>query len=337
MTQRQTLYFSQPGQVEIRTEDLPALPDDQVRVQAIVSAISPGSEMLVYRGQCPQDLPDAHDPLSSNITYPIAYGYASVGQVVEVGKSVPRELLGKLVFGFQPHTSHWQAAPENLHPVPDGLSPLTACFLPNMETAVNLVHDTSPLLGERALVLGQGIVGLLVTALLTEFPLEKLVTTELHPLRQAASEHLGAVCVNVSQGNADEAVRQALGSPADFCIEISGSPAALDTAIRQTGFGGRIIIGSWYGEKKAGLDLGGAFHRSRIQLISSQVSSINPALSARWDKLRRFEAAWQALRRIKPEQWVTQTFPLGQAAQAYQLLDEQPGQTIQVMFDYETT
>lgn len=337
MTRRQTLYFTRPGQLEIRTETLPALPANQALVETVVSAISPGSEMLVYRGQCPQNLADAHDPLSSNISYPIAYGYASVGRVVQVGKSVPREWLGKLVFGFQPHTSHWQAAPESLLPVPEGVSPLTACFLPNMETAVNLVQDAAPLLGERALVLGQGIVGLLVSALLAEFPLEKLVATELYSLRQMASTHLGAVCINVSQEDAHEALRQALGSPADFCIEISGSPAALDTAIQQVGFGGRIIIGSWYGEKKAALDLGGVFHRSRIQLISSQVSSIGPALSARWDKTRRFELAWQALQRIKPEQWVTHTFALAQAAQAYQLLDEQPGQTIQVLFDYEAT
>ena len=103
-----------------------------------------------------------------------------------------------------------------------------------------------------------------------------------------------------------------------------------------TGFSGRIVIGSWYGEKRAEIDLGGAFHRSRIKLISSQVSTIAPELSGRWDKARRFDAAWKALERIKPEKWITHRFPIEEAAKAYELLDERPQETIQVVFKYNT-
>jgi threonine dehydrogenase-like Zn-dependent dehydrogenase len=94
------------------------------------------------------------------------------------------------------------------------------------------------------------------------------------------------------------------------------------------------VIGSWYGEKPAEVDLGGAFHRSRIKLISSQVSTISPELSGRWDKSRRFDVAWKALERIKPEKWITHKFPLNDAEKAYRLLDENPQETIQVIFDY---
>ena len=81
-----------------------------------------------------------------------------------------------------------------------------------------------------------------------------------------------------------------LGHEADLCFELSGAPSALNTAISLTGFDGRIMIGSWYGQKQSGLDLGGRFHRSRIRLISSQVSTIAPELTGRWDKDRRFES-----------------------------------------------
>ena len=96
------------------------------------------------------------------------------------------------------------------------------------------------------------------------------------------------------------------------------------------------MIGSWYGEKKASLDLGGSFHRSRIKLISSQVSSIAPELQGRWDKARRFEVAWEALGRIRPEKWITHRFPLDQAMEAYNMLDKNPDQTIQVVFEYKS-
>jgi threonine dehydrogenase-like Zn-dependent dehydrogenase len=128
--------------------------------------------------------------------------------------------------------------------------------------------------------------------------------------------------------------REQLPSGADLSLELSGAPAALDDAIASTGFGGRVIIGSWYGEKQTVLDLGGAFHRSRIQLISSQVSTIAPGLRGRWDKARRFGVAWEALERVRPGKWITHRFPLEQAGEAYRLLDTSPEETVQVLFKY---
>lgn len=332
---RQTLYFTAPGQVEVREEPVPALRPDQVRVETLVSAISPGTEMLVYRGQFPQNLADAHDALSSDMQYPVAYGYSCVGWVAETGKQVDKSWRDRLVFSFQPHTSHFVTTPDSLFPVPESLDPEAACFLPNMETAVNLVQDGAPILGERVMVFGQGVVGLLTAALLAEFPLEALVSADYFPLRREVSLALGANAA-LDPGSPDflPAARSLFPHGADLCLELSGAPAALDDAISLTAFSGRVVIGSWYGAKRAALDLGGSFHRSRIRLISSQVSSISPELSARWDKSRRFNVAWSALERIRPEQWITHSFPLEQAADAYLLLDKSAAETIQVVFEY---
>jgi threonine dehydrogenase-like Zn-dependent dehydrogenase len=121
---------------------------------------------------------------------------------------------------------------------------------------------------------------------------------------------------------------------ADLAYELSGSPAALDQAIAVTGFNGRIVIGSWYGQKRADLNLGGAFHRSRIRLISSQVSTLTPELSGRWTKSRRLAVAWAALREIDISRLITHRFPLVEAHQAYHMVDESPEQTIQVLLTY---
>ena len=333
--QTQTLFFTEPGQVELVESTLPPLTQGQVLVETICSAISPGSEMLVYRGQFPKGLADEHDALSSGLKYPLAYGYATVGKVVKISKDMRHRWLGRLVFAFQPHTSHFITTPDTLIPLPDAMSPETACFLPNMETAVNLVQDSAPILGERALVFGQGIVGLLTTSLLTEFPLASLLTCDCYPLRREASLALGASAVlDPNASDFGEQVRKLLPSGADLSIELSGAPEALNDAVSLTGFGGRVVIGSWYGEKKATLNLGGDFHRSRIKLISSQVSTIAPELSARWDKARRFEVAWNALKRIHPEKWITHRFPFEKASEAYKLLDTDPQETIQVIFTH---
>jgi 2-desacetyl-2-hydroxyethyl bacteriochlorophyllide A dehydrogenase len=329
------VYFTAPRQVEVRRSSLPPLSQGQVLVETICSAISPGTEMLLYRGQFPKDLSDAHDSLSSDLGYPMPYGYACVGRVTKISKDMRHRWLGRLVFAFQPHASRFIASTDELLPLPEGMTPETACFLPNMETAVNLAQDAAPILGERALVFGQGIVGLLTTALLVEFPLASLVTCDCYPLRRETSLSLGVTAaLDPSASDFREHVRKLFPSGADLSLELSGAPAALDDAISLTGFGGRVIIGSWYGEKRASLDLGGAFHRSRIRLISSQVSTIAPELQGRWDKARRFEVAWEALERIQPQMWITHRIPLEQAGEAYRLLDENPQETIQVILQH---
>jgi 2-desacetyl-2-hydroxyethyl bacteriochlorophyllide A dehydrogenase len=337
MRVRKSLYFTAPGQVELREESLPALTRDQVLVQSLCSAISPGTEMLVYRGQFPRGLPlDENIPaLTGQFEYPFCYGYACVGRIIEIGEAVEQGWEGRLVFSFQPHTSHFVVTPDLLLPLPEGVLPESACLFPNMETAVNLVQDAAPILGERALIFGQGIVGLLTAALLREFPLASLVTCDCYPLRREASRSLSVTtALDPDASDFREGLRELFPFGADLSLELSGSPAALDDAIASTGFGGRVVIGSWYGEKKAALDLGGAFHRSRIQLISSQVSTIAPGLRGRWDKARRFGVVWEALERIQPRKWITHRFSLEQAGEAYRLLDTSPEETLQVLFTY---
>jgi 2-desacetyl-2-hydroxyethyl bacteriochlorophyllide A dehydrogenase len=331
MPKAQTLYFISPKQIEIRETNIADLKADEVHVETICSAISAGTEMLVYRGQFPH-LADIHDAVSNDLNYPLAYGYACVGRVKETGTQVDKSWHGKLVFAFQPHTSSFIAHPSSLIPIPASLSPEAACFLPNLETAVNLVQDGAPILGERVLVLGQGIIGLLTASLLSEFPLERLIAVDQYELRRNALQ-VESRKSKVESFSPDD-LRLLTLDKNDLTFELSGSPAALNDAIKSTAFSGRIVIGSWYGQKNSPIDLGGSFHRSRIKLISSQVSTISPELSGRWDKSRRFDVAWKALERIQPEQWITHRFSPGEAAKAYQLLDEHPQETIQVIFDY---
>ncbi len=332
------VYFTAPGRIEVREEQIPEPDSGQVLVEAELSGISAGTEMLVYRGQFPRDLPDANDSISGHLHYPLNYGYASVGRVKVLGSLVDKSWQNRLVFSFQPHRSHFLAAPDALFPVPHSLSASSAVFLPNMETAVNLVQDAAPILGESALILGQGIVGLLAASLLREFPLQRLVTADRYQARRQASLEVGAhASLDPTFDDFHSAALLCLppSTPGyDLTLELSGNPSALDDAIALTMFNGRIIVGSWYGEKRASIDLGGKFHRSRIELISSQVSTISSKLSGRWNKLRRFDVAWDALKRIQPEKWVTRQFAVDEAAHAYRLLDKSPEQAIQIVLNY---
>lgn len=336
---RHRLEFVAPGQIAVHEGPAPQPAADQVLVQTRFSAISPGTEMLVYRGQWPQGVTvDATlEALAGTFAYPLAYGYCTVGRVIAAGPAVTGDWLGRRVFAFHPHEDLFCARPSLLHRIPDDLDDETALFLPNMETAVNLMLDGAPLIGEQVVVIGQGIVGLLATALLARFPLASLTTLESHPLRRRASLRLGA---SLSLDPADPGLFTRLGAipgqggQADLVFELSGNPAGLDTALALARPSGRVVIGSWYGSKRADLDLGSFFHRGRLTLISSQVSGIAPALSGRWQAHRRLEVAWEMLRQVQPRTCISHRFALADAAEAYALIDRSPGETIQVIFEH---
>ncbi len=328
MKKRQALYFDAPYQVAVCEEIVPALEVGQALVRTTLSAISAGTEMLFYCGQFPREMAvDANiESLGEQSGYPLKYGYAAVGVVEEVGDGVDENWLGKRVFSFQPHQSHFVADVDALFEIPEDIPDEDAVFLPNMETAVNLVMDAHPMIGERIIVFGQGIVGLLTAALLRQFPLERLVVVDPVPMRREAALALGVEAAYAPEELAEDDY--------DLALELSGVPDALNAAVERVGFSGRIVVGSWYGQKPVSLDLGGRFHRERIRFISSQVSTIAPQFSGRWDKTRRFGVVWEMLGRVRPSRWISSRIPLGEADQAYAMLDTRPQDVLQIVFKY---
>jgi len=341
---RQALWFSAPGRIELREEALPAPAEGQLLVRTLVSAISAGTELLVYRDQAPPELAvdETLPALAGSFHFPLKYGYAAVGRVEQIGPGVPADWFDRLVFAFNPHESYFLANPADLLTLPDDLPPEQAAFVPNVETALTLLLDGRPLVGEQVAVFGQGVVGLLVTALLARLPLASLVSLDRWASRRAASLALGAsASLDPTQPTVASLLAQQLqGSPsrsyagADLVYELSGDPATLDQALAAAGFNARIVVGSWYGRKRASLDLGGRFHRARQHLIASQVSTLPPELTGRWTKERRLQTVLELIPSLDPARLITHRFALAEAAAAYTLLDHHPDDAIQVLLTY---
>jgi 2-desacetyl-2-hydroxyethyl bacteriochlorophyllide A dehydrogenase len=341
---RRALLFTGPRVVEVVEETVPAPGPGELLVRTRVSAISAGTEGLAYRGELPPDmaLDETLPALAAGaFRYPFRYGYAAVGEVVAAGAGragVDAGWVGRRVWSFQPHASAFVAGAADCFPIPDGLSWEQAALYASQETAVNLVLDGQPRLGERVAVLGQGVVGLLTTALLARFPLAALVAVDPTAPRAALARRLGATAAAAGEAEARAQLAggdQLGGDGADLSFELTGNPAALDVAMRLTGREGRVVVGSFYGGKRAPVDLGGHFHRGRLTLVSSQVSHLAPALRGRWDRARRMRAAWAALAAVDGQALISHRFPLSRAADAYRLLDGDPGGTLQVLLLHE--
>lgn len=333
--------FTSPYRITIEHSQLRAPTVGEVQVQTLFSAISPGTELLLYRGQMPSDIPldESIPSLQRSLKYPLKYGYSTVGQVIGVGPGQPSFNLGDLVFSFHPHESSFVCDTNELIKVPSGIPPEDAVFLANLETAINLIMDGQPSIGEQVAILGQGIVGLMLTALISRIPIASLVTVDRHPNRRKMSVDLGATAT--FEPNSHNHISEALQGNgeyqgADLCFEVSGVPATLESAVKLTGYNGRIVIGSWYGTKLAEINLGGSFHRSRIKIVSSQVSTIGPEWSGRWSKVRRLNFAWQMIKAITPSRLITHTIDIEQAANAYAILDQEPETALQILLSYKT-
>lgn len=325
------LYFTAERAVELRPLSPPSPAADEVVVETTISAISAGTELLVYRDQTPQDIAGEKtvDTVSPEFSYPLQYGYALVGRVTETGDAVDDSWLDQRVFSFSPHQTQVVTEPESLVRIPDDIATEQAVLLPTVETAANITLDSQPQLGEQVVVFGAGVVGLTTVALLSSFPLRELVVVEPLAARRELATEFGA-----DRAIAPDAVETAV-SDADLAVELSGNPDVLNSAIGSVGYDGRVVVGSWYGSKTAPIEFGGRFHRDRIEITSSQVSSIEPTRRGRWDKDRLLSTALDRLKTIAVDQLISHRIPFESAPEAYELLDSQPEHALQVLLTYE--
>ena len=277
------LWTVAPGQAEIRDEALPLPGAGQALVRAVVSGVSRGTERLVLEGRVPPSQWAAmRAPLmAGDFPFPVKYGYASVG-VVEDG---PDDLRDRRVFCLHPHQDRFVAPASMCVPVPDAVPNRRAVLAANAETAVNILWDARPLVGERALVVGAGVVGLLAAALLARVPGFDLSVCDRDPSRAAVVEALGLrFCAP-----------EAAPDGRDLVVHASGEPGGLRLALGLAGFEGRIVEASWFGDREAMLPLGEGFHARRLSLVSSQVGAVAPAMRGRRSHAERLALALSLL------------------------------------------
>jgi 2-desacetyl-2-hydroxyethyl bacteriochlorophyllide A dehydrogenase len=329
------LWFTAPRTATLREETVPPPGPGEVRVEAIASAVSAGTEMLVYRGEVQRGLPLDLPTLRGSYAFPIKYGYAVAGRVLDVGPEVEHLFAGDHVFVHHPHQEVFVVPANMIVRLPDGLEPLPGVFFANLETALNVVHDTPLRLGETAIVFGAGVVGLLVTRLLNLAGAGTVLVVDPLEGRRKLAFAMGADDA-VGPESANGRIMEITGGRgADVALEVSGSGAALRAAIGAVATEGTVVVASWYGTKPVALDLGGHFHRGRVRLRSSQVGRSNPELAPRWDRTRRAETVIGLQGRLDLEPLISHRLPFDRAPEAYPLLEERPGEAVQVVFTYE--
>jgi NADPH:quinone reductase-like Zn-dependent oxidoreductase len=311
------LFHTAPRCVEIRELATPRPVAGEFVVRTLCSGISGGTERLVYRGEVPAELAldDTIDALGGTFAYPFAYGYACVGQVVESGQTV---------FAFHPHQDVFAARADELIPLP-AVEPASATLFPLVETALQVTLDAGTGYRERVIVLGAGVLGLLTGLLLQRSGWRPLIA-EPQAWRRELASSLGAAAV-APEDLAEEQV--------PLVIDASGNPDAPAMALTMLAHEGTLLIASWFGTKPVVLPLGGAFHRRRLTIRSTQVSTLPARLSGTWTRSRRRQETIELLAELPLAQLCTHVFAFSDAAEAFRAVDAGTPGLMHAVLDYD--
>lgn len=261
-------WLSSPGQGEIRAETLTAPVEGEVLVRALYSGVSRGTETLVFRGGVPENqYATMRAPFQEGeFPAPVKYGYLSVGRVEEG----PAELMGRDVFCLHPHQSRYVVPASAVTVVPESVPASRAVLAGTVETAVNALWDAAPLIGDRIAVVGGGMVGCSVAALLARHPGVRVQLVDADPARADIARALGV----------DFALPEDARGERDLVVHASASEQGLVRSLELLAAEGTVIELSWYGDRRVALPLGEAFHSRRLTLRGSQVGTVSPSARA---------------------------------------------------------
>ncbi|MDG4552714.1 MAG: zinc-binding alcohol dehydrogenase [Candidatus Competibacter sp.] len=276
-------WLTAPGRGEILDESLPLPGSGEVRVRTLYTGISRGTETLVFRGEVP---PSQHQAMRApfqqgDFPAPVKYGYCNVG-VVEAG---PAALRDRIVFCLYPHQDRYVVPAAAVTPVPACVPPGRAVLAANLETALNVLWDAAPRLGDRITVIGAGAVGCLIARLAGRLPGCAVQLLDVDTGKAAVAARLGVRFATPEQAMAGQ----------DVAIHASGAPAGLATALRLAGFEATVVEASWFGARPVSLPLGEDFHAKRLRIQSSQVGAVATAQRGRWDHRRRLSTVMDLL------------------------------------------
>lgn len=341
----QVVQFTAPFQVEIADYEEQLLQPMEVRLKTLYSGISAGTELSHYRGTNPMR-GKTHDPDlklfregSNRPWYPRSSGYEEVGEVVEVGAGVEGVEIGDIMFGTWQHYSTTiidceTAARQRLLP---NLEPIEGIFSQIGAIALNGILDAQINVGEVVAVFGLGIIGQICVQL-AKLSGAVVAAVDMHSNRLEMAGKFGAdLLINADKSSPAEEIKNISGSiGADVCIEASGSPAALNEAIRAAAYNAKVITLGFFQDEAKGLFLGEEFHHNRVQIICSQIGGLAPRYSYRWDRARldRTIMNLQAQEKLHLKELITEIYPYKEAARAYERLHNEPGEVLQLVLDF---
>jgi predicted dehydrogenase/threonine dehydrogenase-like Zn-dependent dehydrogenase len=353
---KQVLQHLRTDEIELAELPCPQVGRGQLLIQTQTSLVSAGTErMLVEFSQanliqktrqqpdkvmqvldtmrCDGVMPTL-DAVFRELDEPIPLGYCNAGVVLEVGPGVHDYQPGDRVASTGPH-AEIACVPRNLcAKIPDGVSNEDAAFTVLSSVALQGVRLAQPALGERFVVSGVGLLGLLATQLLRASGCEVLAI-DLNSARLSLAENFGAETVNIASGGDPIAAAEAWTSGAGVDGVIITTSAKSDSIMHQAAAAcrkrGRIILvgavdlnlqPDEFFKKELTFQVSCSYGPGRYDEAYEQAGQDYPLGYVRWTEQRNFEAVLGSIASgaLRLDDIVTHRFAFADALSAYDTL-----------------
>ena len=324
----------QDGRLELQDVPAPTAPPGGVLVRLTHSIISVGTERMKLEQarmnllQKARARPDqvrkvldtartlgwrsALEKVRNRLEIPSPLGYSAAGVVVEVDAANTRFRVGdRVAIGGAECAFHAEiaAVPDMLAvPVPEGVSNGQAAYTTIASIALQAVRQLAPALGDRVLVVGQGLVGLLVTAMLRASGARVLALDVAEPRRRLAAAMGAERIVIAGSQDLKEEVRawtEGFGVDAAVLAASSSSNTPTEQALEALRDRGRMVV---VGKTRVDLPWELAYHKEielrysrsygpgRYDPVYEWGGTDYPAGYVRWTEQRNFEACLELMR-----------------------------------------
>jgi 2-desacetyl-2-hydroxyethyl bacteriochlorophyllide A dehydrogenase len=342
------VVFNAPRTVGFETYENRPLEPHEVRLRTLYSGISAGTELTAYRGSNPY-LHKQWDPARKlftpaeqpSLSYPVSgWGYEEVGEVIELGSGVHDVAIGDVIYGTWGHRTHHIVEEEYARQrvQANSLDAIFGIFSQIGSIALNGVHDARIRIGETVVVFGMGTLGQIAGQLARRSGGYVVGVDRFEKrLRVALESGAADVVLNAEEGEVAERIRAMTENRgADVAIEVTGSSAALNQAVRSVAYSAKVVALGFFQGEATGLFLGEEFHHNRVNIVGSQIFGTDPELTYRWNRLRLV----QTFMRLQTDGVVdlrpiiSHVIPFEEAGEAFRILDEEPESALQVVLDF---
>jgi 2-desacetyl-2-hydroxyethyl bacteriochlorophyllide A dehydrogenase len=335
-----SIIITAPKRVEIIDEPMLKPSSDQILLKTVLSGISAGTEMALYRGSHPNITTKKWGYWTN---YPIRPGYENVGKVIEVGAGVSGIKAGDRIIATNRH-SEYTIAPDATIPVyakiPKNVTNEEALFAVLATTTGHAIRRARIEYGDSVLVVGQGVVGILAAQHAKNGGAGKVIVTDFSDRNLESALQCGADhAINASREDATARVRELTGSPgADVVIEAAGTPDAMNQAVGAVRDRGRVVILGYHTRPWA-TTLGDEIFHKELELIASRAMGPPPGLPqayVRWGSDAGINFSLQLLsqKKLKVKNMITHRFRYTKIASAYKMIDGQKEQFMMVVLEW---
>ena len=256
------ILFTAIHKAELVDCEIENIKPDEVLTKMEYTVISGGTERACIMGM--NNTPQK---------FPISLGYCGVGYVEKVGADVKKVSAGDRVLVYHGCHAKYNIRPE--HDITkvenDTVSSLEAAFVIIASMGLGGVRKLELELGESAMVMGQGLLGIFATQFLRLSGANPVIAADLNPKRRELALSLGAdYALDPSDENFVNKVKELTkGKGVNACVEVTGISQAMNQALECAARQGRISLLGCTRVSDSQVDYYQQIHRPGVKLIGA--------------------------------------------------------------------